>query len=194
MTMKLISRDQNQSAVHKLASPISSCKPRLQGRLMTDARPQYFGDYPLRVCPNATYKKSLTVYCSTQASTMMPYIGFGKCWSKSWASDCCILRGEPRLNRKSCFLAGQRRGPCIASTSTPSEGSGGNPQSAGDPNLQRLDVELGMSPEAAALQVQHDLKAPRSFWGKVKRLFVGEKLDRKRLAALGERLRLQQLL
>ena len=48
-----------------------------------------------------------------------------------------------------------------------------------------------MSPEAAALQARQDLKAPRSFWGKVKRLFVGEKLDRKRLAALGELLQLQ---
>ena len=91
--------------------------------------------------------------------------------------------------RRHAYLsAGQRRVLCHSSASVTPEGSGGDTNSAGDPNLPRLDVEKGMSPEAAALQAQQDLKKPRSFWGKVKRLFVGEKLDRKRLAALGKQL------
>lgn len=46
-------------------------------------------------------------------------------------------------------------------------------------------AKLGLSPEAASRQVKQELKAAPGIWGKVKRLFVGEKLDRKRLAALG---------
>lgn len=41
-----------------------------------------------------------------------------------------------------------------------------------------------LKPGEAAAQIEQEAK-PKSFWGRVKYFFVGEKLDRKRLAALG---------
>lgn len=41
-----------------------------------------------------------------------------------------------------------------------------------------------MSPAAAASQIEEENK-PKSLFGRVKYFFTGEKLDRKRLAALG---------
>lgn len=42
----------------------------------------------------------------------------------------------------------------------------------------------GLSPGEAASQIEQERK-PKTLWGRIKYFFVGEKLDRKRLAALG---------
>ena len=41
-----------------------------------------------------------------------------------------------------------------------------------------------LSASEAATQIEQE-RRPRSIWGKIKYFFIGEKLDRKRLAALG---------
>ena len=48
-----------------------------------------------------------------------------------------------------------------------------------------IAAEQGQSPEAAALQEEVELKRQGGIGSRIKRFFLGEKFDRKRLAALG---------
>lgn len=73
---------------------------------------------------------------------------------------------------------GNRRIATSICTSTANNARGG------DQDIESADELQDLSPGEAAQKIEQERK-PKGIWGRVKYFFIGERLDRKRLAALG---------
>lgn len=94
-------------------------------------------------------------------------------------SPILLVTAYPEVARNRTYLTGKGRSEEPSTISRSSKA-----QSQLDSDASERDALESLDPGRAALQIDQEQR-PQSIGGKLKRFFIGDKLDRKRLAALG---------